>query len=273
MKRIAFRLIAVVLALSVAASAILIGAAADVVFEEEIAYSFNGRQFICSAAAVLSPKGEEDVEEEEGDRYNITFVFDSVPVPITAHLSEFCYSFDNTQLGVDHVYRQELWDVLAQFGLDLYSNAYGRDMVGRSPEGAARELQMHYWMSRLGNTVMQMTKPIELIAGKVQPFAKLFKMVKTLYRRAAVTELGPTDGSDLNGYIFEQGNSDLQCLFLYGRDFLSLGVMVDLVDQTDRLEPDVLARIDQFMFYPNELEKAAEILYVDTRITHEFSAC
>lgn len=271
MKRIAVRLIAAVLALAVAASAGLIGFAEDNAFEEKIGYSFNGRQYFCAASAAVS--AEENEDEEEGIRYDITFVFDSVPAPITARLSEFCFSFDNSQIGMDHVFRQELWNVFVQYGLALYRNAFGKDMVGRSVDGATRELHMHYWMFRLGNTMLQMVKPVDLIAGKVPQVAKLLKMIKTLYRRAAVTELGPTDGSDLNGYVFEQGNSDLQCLFLYGRDFLSLGFMVDLVDQTDRLEPDVLARIDQLLFCPNDLEKAAEILYVDTRINHDISVC
>ncbi len=256
MKRIVLRLIAVVLSLAVVCSVLLVGAAQEGAFDKTIEYAFNGVKYLCAVSAEVNSEPRED--EEEGDRYMINYVFDSVAEPIKARLSEGGFSLDNSQPGMDHVFRQEIWNVFAEYFMELYCNAFGKEMIGRSVDGAARELQMHYWMFRFGAVLKQMTAPVDLIVGKVPQLARLFKLLNTVYHRAMVTELGPTDGSDLNGYIFEQGNSDLQCLFLYGRDFLSLDFMGKLVEQTDQMSPDALERIDHLIFYPNDLEKFAE---------------
>ena len=252
MKRIAFRLLAVALSFAVVSAALVCGAAQDNVFEKEIRYSYDGVEYICVASAVRNEQAE------EGEEFLLTFAFGSVADPITAKLTEACYSLDNAQTGLEHVYRQEIWNVFAKFGLELYRFVYGKDMAGRTLGGAARELQMHYWMFRFGASLKRVVTPLEAIMGQIQPFAKMVKLLNSLYRRAAVTELGPTDGSDVNGYVFEQANSDLQCLLIYGRDFLSLDFMDGLIDYTNRMNPEMRTRLDQLLFHPNDWQIRAE---------------
>ena len=256
MKRTAVRLLAVVLALVLASSALLTGFAQEDPLAKELAYTFNGVQYLCAASAA-----RDDNEEEEG--YDLTFVFDTVPNAITAHLTEACFSLDNSQPGMEHVYRQEIWNVFTDYMFELYNTVFGKEMFGRSPEGATRELQMHCWMFRMGDAVQRMVKPIDLLLGKVPPFSRLFGLFHTVLNRARVTELGPTDGSDHNGYVFEEADSDLQALLRYGLDFLSLDFMNGLFERTQNMEFDALDRIDQLLFHPNELEKLAERQYVN----------
>lgn len=251
MKRIAVRLLTVILSLVLASSALLTGFALEDTLAKELAYTFNGVQYLCAASAA-----RDDNEKEEG--YDLTFVFDSVPNEITAHLTEACFSLDNSQPGMEHVYRQEVWNVFADYMLALYSTVFGKEMFGRSPEGATRELQMHCWMYRTGDVMQRMVKPLDLLLGKVPPFTRLFGLLHTLLNRARITELGPTDGADHNGYVFEESSSDMQALLRYGLDFLSLDFMNGLIDYTDRMDPKARDRLDRLFFHPNDLEVFAE---------------
>ena len=252
MKRIAFRLLAVVMAFAVVSTALVYGAAQESLLEKRIRYSFDGVEYTCVASA------ERDDQAKKGETFLLTFSFGSVAEPITAQLAENGFSLDNSQPGMEHVYRQEIWNVFGKYFFELYRFGFGRDMVGRTLGGATRELNMHYWMFQIGDQLKRIFEPINFIMGKVPPFTKLVNLVNSLYSRAVVTELGPTDGSDANGYIFEQANSDMQCLLLYGLDFLSLDFMNNLVDYTDRMEPDARNRLDQLFFHPNSWEKRAE---------------
>ena len=231
MKQITLRLIAFVLALAAVCS-LPVTAAGDASFEKQYDYSFCGMPFICTASAErIAPEVEEIYYAVT---YSITFEFASFSDPVTALMNEYGLMINNFQTGMDHVYRQELWNVIAEYCLDFYSFAFGKDMTDRSLDGVIRELQMHYWVCLVITRLNQLFAPLEPIADKVPKLKKIFNMIDDIRFHAEITDVGPCDGSDPNGYVFEQSNSAAQALLTYCTDFFSFDNMEDIIELTDK---------------------------------------